>query len=221
MEGEFFNYCIADNEFRSLRREYDQLDAKVNLGHDLLRMLKNNDLRLPHREAAEEQEQLAAHMFFEGARKNETALNDLLSKMNALRYGQLMTAFVKFKMDEHDHCHKAEDDSLYCVLCNVDIEGKYYNGAYMAHAQTPSHVNKRNALLMFRTKMEALKHRRLDTACQMDKIDHCFEGTDGSLYCDLCNVDIEGTYEQHMQVPSLLAQDRLDEVKRIFDDIAK
>jgi len=71
---------------------------------------------------------------------------------------------------------------------------------------------------------------------QLDKVDHCFEADDGSLYCDLCNVNIEGTYEQHIQrpthvckrnaflkldtVPSLLKENRLTEVKQIFEDNA-
>jgi len=72
--------------------------------------------------------------------------------------------------DKIDHCHEADDGSLYCDLCNIYIGGRY---EYPVHAQTPSHVCKRNAFL---------------------KLD---------------------------EVPSLLAQDRLDEVQQIFDDNAK
>jgi len=42
----------------------------------------------------------------------------------------------------------------------------------------------------------------MDLSVCQDKFDHCHVEEDGSLFCDLCNVNIEGTYEQHKLFPT-------------------
>jgi len=117
--------------------------------------------------------------------------------------------------DVADYCYIDPYGQYHCKLCNSSFERKF---SYILHAHSESfHIDMKNR-------------------GKQDKADHCHESDDGSLFCDLCNVDIEETYEQHWlcpthiskriaflkldEVPSLLAQDRVDEVKQIFEDNA-
>jgi len=72
----------------------------------------------------------------------------------------------------------------------------------------------------------------MDLSMCQDKIDHCHVDEDGDLFCDLCSVEIDGTWEGHAhcgphlrrrnaylkecEVPELIAQDRMEEVEEIM-----
>jgi len=173
MQSEFWEFCRADKEFRTLDDKYTQLRKRRGKINELLGVLGiygspfNFQDQVKRLNLNEEQQKLAYALNDALCKHNADA--DAVSKeMTGLQNSTFVAAFIELQMDKIDHCYEAGDGIVFCDLCNVDIEGTYDQ-----HVQCQTHVCKRNAFLKLN------------------------------------------------EVPSLLAQDRIDEVKQIFDDNAK